>query len=56
MEKQGDINNIEKYVQKELDNERKYRERLSIANKRMAKNADHLITSVTHDYNARQDQ
>ena len=49
MEVANDINNIEKYVQKELANERNYRERLENANKRMTSNATHLVNSMKSD-------
>lgn len=41
-----DLNNMEKYVQKELDNERNYRERFELSNKRMQRNAQHLVTTL----------
>ena len=42
----NDLDNIERYVQKELKNERDYRDRLSLANQKMAKNADNLHSSL----------
>lgn len=41
--------NMELYVRKEIENEQKWRDRLTVASKKMHNNANNLVTKVTED-------
>ena len=45
IEMKNDMNNIEKYVLKERENEQAYRDKFDVANKRMAGNANNLVNT-----------
>ena len=53
MEQSNDMTNIEKYVTKEMENEKNYKERFQVSNHMMAKNQNNLMSSLTAKMGAR---